>query len=202
MKASKLMEVRRVIAEATKARDAGATRYCMGAAWRKSQGARHGCGRSDGRRRQGARHGDLHDARACSTSGQAQQLKEAGLDYYNHNIDTSERYYNEIISTRTFADRLDTLANVRDSGIKVCCGGIVGMGEEPVARIDMLVTWPICRNIPKAFRSTCLSRSRARPACRRQADRADRIRARDRAGAHHDAEIACPTFGRPHRDDR
>ena len=72
--------------------------------------------------------------------GQAQQLKEAGLDYYNHNIDTSERYYSEVISTRTFADRLDTLANVRDSGIKVCCGGIVGMGEEPVDRIDMLVT--------------------------------------------------------------
>jgi biotin synthase len=72
--------------------------------------------------------------------GQAEQLKAAGLDYYNHNIDTSERYYSEIISTRTFADRLDTLANVRDSGIKVCCGGIVGMGEEKADRIDMLVT--------------------------------------------------------------
>lgn len=71
---------------------------------------------------------------------QAQRLKQAGLDYYNHNVDTSERYYAEIISTRTFTERLDTLANVRDSGIKVCSGGIVGMGEEKADRIDMLVT--------------------------------------------------------------
>jgi len=137
--ASKLMEVRRVIAEATKARDAGATRYCMGAAWRNPK-----------RRDMDAVVAMVEGVKAlgmetCMTLGmldlgQAQRLKEAGLDYYNHNIDTSERYYSEIISTRTFADRLDTLANVRDSGIKVCCGGIVGMGEEPVDRIDMLVT--------------------------------------------------------------
>jgi biotin synthase len=80
----------------------------------------------------------------CMTLGmldfeQTARLKQAGLDYYNHNIDTSERYYSEVISTRTFADRLDTLANVRDSGIKVCCGGIVGMGEEKDDRVDMLV---------------------------------------------------------------
>jgi biotin synthase len=81
----------------------------------------------------------------CMTLGmlepdQARQLKEAGLDFYNHNIDTSERYYGEVVSTRTFADRLQTLAHVRASGIKVCCGGIVGMGEEAADRIDMLVT--------------------------------------------------------------
>ena len=139
LKASKLMEVRRVIAEATKARDAGATRYCMGAAWRnpKARDMDAVVAMVEGVKALGME--------TCMTLGmldlgQAQQLKEAGLDYYNHNIDTSERYYNEIISTRTFADRLDTLANVRDSGIKVCCGGIVGMGEEPVDRIDMLVT--------------------------------------------------------------
>ena len=68
------------------------------------------------------------------------RLKDAGLDYYNHNIDTSERYYKEIITTRSFAERLDTLAQVRAAGIKVCCGGIVGMGEEKIDRIDMLVT--------------------------------------------------------------
>jgi len=68
------------------------------------------------------------------------KLKSAGLDYYNHNIDTSERYYSEIITTRTFADRLDTLARVREAGIKVCAGGIIGMGEGPEDRIDMLVT--------------------------------------------------------------
>jgi biotin synthase len=68
------------------------------------------------------------------------RLKAAGLDYYNHNIDTSERYYSEIITTRTFADRLETLARVREAGIKVCAGGIIGMGEEPEDRVDMLVT--------------------------------------------------------------
>ncbi|CDX16822.1 biotin synthase [Mesorhizobium sp. ORS 3324] len=139
LKASKLMEVERVIAEARKARDAGATRYCMGAAWRSLK-----------ERDMDALVAMVEGVKAlgmetCMTLGmldldQAQRLKQAGLDYYNHNIDTSERYYAEIISTRTFADRLDTLANVRDSGIKVCCGGIVGMGEEKADRIDMLVT--------------------------------------------------------------
>ena len=81
----------------------------------------------------------------CMTLGmldsvQAARLAEAGLDYYNHNIDTSESYYGHIISTHSFADRLETLANVRESGIKVCCGGIVGLGEEAVDRVDMLVT--------------------------------------------------------------
>ncbi|RWE00085.1 MAG: biotin synthase BioB [Mesorhizobium sp.] len=139
LKASKLMEVQRVVAEARKARDAGATRYCMGAAWRSPK-----------ERDMDAVVAMVEGVKAlgmetCMTLGmldlgQAQRLKQAGLDYYNHNIDTSERYYSEVISTRTFADRLDTLANVRDSGIKVCCGGIVGMGEEKADRIDMLVT--------------------------------------------------------------
>lgn len=139
LKASKLMEVRRVIAEATKARDAGATRYCMGAAWRdpKARDMEAVVAMVEGVKALGME--------TCMTLGMlrvedAQRLKLAGLDYYNHNIDTSERYYSEIISTRSFADRLDTLAHVRQSGIKVCCGGIVGMGEEPVDRIDMLVT--------------------------------------------------------------
>ena len=81
----------------------------------------------------------------CMTLGMltrenAQRLREAGLDYYNHNIDTSERYYPEVATTRTFADRLETLAHVRESGMKVCCGGIVGMGEEASDRVAMLVT--------------------------------------------------------------
>ncbi|TGT54084.1 biotin synthase BioB [Mesorhizobium sp. M00.F.Ca.ET.170.01.1.1] len=139
LKASKLMEVERVIAEARKARDAGATRYCMGAAWRslKERDMEVVVAMVEGVKALGME--------TCMTLGmldlgQAQRLKQAGLDYYNHNIDTSERYYAEIISTRTFTERLDTLANVRDSGIKVCCGGIVGMGEEKADRIDMLVT--------------------------------------------------------------
>ncbi|EHK54571.1 biotin synthase [Mesorhizobium alhagi CCNWXJ12-2] len=139
LKASKLMEVERVIAEATKARDAGATRYCMGAAWRNPKP-----------REMDAVVAMIEGVKAlgmetCMTLGmldleQAARLKQTGLDYYNHNIDTSERYYSEIINTRSFADRLETLEHVRQSGIKVCCGGIVGMGEEPVDRINMLVT--------------------------------------------------------------
>ncbi|WP_435528515.1 biotin synthase BioB [Mesorhizobium shangrilense] len=139
LKASKLIEVRRVIAEATKARDAGATRYCMGAAWRnpKTRDMDAVVAMVEGVKALGME--------TCMTLGmldleQTARLKQAGLDYYNHNIDTSERYYSEIIGTRSFADRLETLELVRQSGIKVCCGGIVGMGEEPVDRIDMLVT--------------------------------------------------------------
>jgi biotin synthase len=136
--ASKLMEVERVIAEAKKAKDAGATRYCMGAAWRspKARDMDAVVAMVEGVKALGME--------TCMTLGmltdeQVAQLSQAGLDYYNHNIDTSERYYSEVIKTRTFADRLDTLARVRDAGIKVCSGGIVGMGERPEDRIDMLV---------------------------------------------------------------
>ena len=139
LKASKLMEVERVLTEARKARDGGATRYCLGAAWR------------------GPKQRDMDTVIAmiqgvkalgletCVTLGmllpsQAQSLAEAGLDYYNHNIDTSERFYKEIVTTRTFADRLETLGHVRQAGIKVCSGGILGMGETADDRIDMLVT--------------------------------------------------------------
>jgi biotin synthase len=137
--ASKLMEVQRVITEARKARDAGATRYCMGAAWRNLKP-----------RDMDAVVATVEGVKAlgmetCMTLGmldreQAERLKEAGLDYYNHNIDSSERYYREIITTRSFSDRLETLDHVRETGIKVCSGGIIGMGEQPIDRIDMLVT--------------------------------------------------------------
>ncbi|WP_213774073.1 biotin synthase BioB [Bradyrhizobium sp. dw_78] len=139
LSASKLMEVERVIREARKARDAGATRYCMGAAWRnpKPRDMEAVVAMVKGVKALGME--------TCMTLGmldreQSGQLAEAGLDYYNHNIDTSERYYSEIITTRHFADRLETLENVRAAGMKVCCGGIVGMGEEGIDRIEMLVT--------------------------------------------------------------
>jgi biotin synthase len=139
LQASRLMEVERVLAEARKARDAGATRYCMGAAWRspKDRDMDAVVAMVEGVKALGME--------TCMTLGmlepaQAARLGQAGLDYYNHNIDTSERYYGEIISTHGFADRLDTLSHVRDAGIKVCCGGIVGMGEEAADRVDMLVT--------------------------------------------------------------
>jgi biotin synthase len=139
LKASKLMEVERVIAEARKAKETGATRYCMGAAWRSPKGRDMDqiVAMVEGVKALGME--------TCMTLGMLSdddtaRLKHAGLDYYNHNIDTSERFYAEVIKTRTFADRLETLARVRDAGIKVCSGGIVGMGEEAQDRVDMLVT--------------------------------------------------------------
>lgn len=139
LKASKLMEVERVLAEARKAKAGGATRYCMGAAWRspKERDMDVVVAMVQGVKALGIE--------TCMTLGmlspdQAHRLADAGLDYYNHNIDTGESYYKEIITTRTFADRLETLANVREAGMKVCAGGILGMGESTDDRLDMLVT--------------------------------------------------------------
>ena len=139
LKASKLVEVERVLAEARKAREAGSTRYCMGAAWRspKERDMDAIVAMVEGVKELGM---ETCMTLGMLTSQDAARLKEAGLDYYNHNIDTSERHYENVITTRTFADRLDTLAHVREAGIKVCCGGIVGMGEEKMDRVDMLVT--------------------------------------------------------------
>jgi biotin synthase len=137
--ASKLMEVERVIAEAKKAKEAGSTRYCMGAAWRSPKP-----------RDMAAVTAMVAGVKAlgmetCMTLGmlderQVLQLKTAGLDYYNHNIDTSEAHYGNVITTRSFGERLDTLARVREAGINVCSGGIVGLGESAGDRVDMLVT--------------------------------------------------------------
>ena len=139
LSASKLIEVQRVIAEARKARDAGATRYCMGAAWRspKDRDMDKLCAMVQGVSELGLE--------TCMTLGmlkpdQVARLKAAGLDFYNHNIDTSPDYYREIATTRTMADRLETVEHVRKGGIRVCCGGIVGMGETEEDRIAMLVT--------------------------------------------------------------
>lgn len=139
VKANKLMDVSAVLADAKAARDAGATRFCMGAAWRspKDKDLDSVCEMIEGVKALGME--------SCVTLGmltgeQAVRLKDAGLDYYNHNIDTSPEYYNEIITTRTYGDRLNTLANVRDAGINVCCGGIIGMGEELEDRVGMLHT--------------------------------------------------------------
>ncbi len=146
LSASKLMEVERVLAEARRARDAGATRYCMGAAWRspKPRDMPQIIAMVEGVKALGME--------TCMTLGmldadQSRQLADAGLDYYNHNIDTSEAHYGNVITTRSFADRLDTLDTVRQAGIKVCSGGILGLGEGPQDRVDMLVT---LANLPVA----------------------------------------------------
>ena len=135
--ASALMKVEEVLKAARQAKDGGATRFCMGAAWRNPKDRDMGaiCAMIEGVKSLGME--------SCATLGmltaqQAEELKAAGLDYYNHNIDTSRRYYKEIISTRTMDDRIETLDYVRSAGLNVCCGGIVGMGESRDDRIDML----------------------------------------------------------------
>ena len=122
VKAERLMQVEAVLAEARQAKAGGATRYCMGAAWRSPKDR------------------DLDSVCSMLSAGQAERLAEAGLDYYNHNLDTSAEFYGEIITTRNYQDRLDTLAHVRTAGINVCCGGIVGMGEGRADRAELLRT--------------------------------------------------------------
>jgi biotin synthase len=135
----RLMSKEAVLAEARRAQAAGATRFCMGAAWRSP------------------RDGDIENVaelisgvktlglETCATLGmltrpQADRLREAGLDFYNHNLDTSEAHYGQIITTRTYQERLDTLAHVREAGMHVCCGGILGMGESLEDRAELLRT--------------------------------------------------------------
>ncbi|GHD53592.1 biotin synthase [Marinobacter persicus] len=134
----KLLEIEKVVGEARAAREKGASRFCMGAAWR-----------SPSKKDMPYVLDMIRQVKSlgletCMTLGmlkeeQAEELAEAGLDYYNHNLDTSEKYYSHIITTRTYQDRLDTLDNVRKAGMKVCCGGIMGMGEEEDDRVGLLV---------------------------------------------------------------
>ncbi len=143
--ASKLMQVDAVLAEAKAAKEAGASRFCMGAAWRspKDRDLDAVCAMVEGVRALGLE--------SCVTLGmlnasQADRLANAGLDYYNHNLDTSPEFYGEIITTRTYQERLDTLAHVRDAGINVCCGGIVGLGEDLDDRAGLIAA---LANLPK-----------------------------------------------------
>ena len=139
------MDLTTVLGEAKAAKDGGATRFCMGAAWRspKDRDLEKVCEMVEGVKELGLE--------TCVTLGmlddkQAQRLKGAGLDYYNHNLDTSPEYYDDIITTRTYQDRLDTLSHVRDAGISVCCGGIVGMGESAADRAGMI---QVLANMPE-----------------------------------------------------
>ncbi len=136
-KAGRLMAVEKVLEEARAAKEKGAARFCMGAAWRspKDHDLDTVCDMIAGVKGLGLE--------TCVTLGmlsgpQTAKLKEAGLDYYNHNLDTSPEYYGKVITTRTYQDRLDTLSHVRDAGINVCCGGIVGMGEDESDRAGLI----------------------------------------------------------------
>jgi biotin synthase len=133
----RLLDVEDVVAAARRAREAGASRFCMGAAWRNPRG------KSFQRVLEMVRRVHAEGLETCATLGmldgeQATALRLAGLDYYNHNLDTSPEYYGEIIGTRTYAERLETLAQVRAAGIHVCCGGIVGLGESREDRVALL----------------------------------------------------------------
>ncbi len=138
VEATRLMSVSEVATAAARARAGGADRFCIGAAWRQAADgpafdqviAMVGAIKAQG-------------LESCATlgmldSGQAQRLREAGLDYYNHNLDSGRDFYASIVTTRAYDDRLDTLRHVRDAGMKVCCGGILGMGESHDDRIDLL----------------------------------------------------------------
>lgn len=137
VEAAPLMPLDQVLEAACKARDAGAQRFCMGAAWRSP---------TERQLDQVIEHVQAVKALGLETcvtlgmlkDGQAERLKAAGLDYYNHNLDTAPEYYGEIIRTRGFQDRLETLHRVREAGLKVCCGGIVGMGESREIRAGLI----------------------------------------------------------------
>ena len=137
VQATKLMDVDDVLSRARAARDAGASRFCMGAAWRspKDRDIPKVAAMIAGVKALGLE--------TCATlgmlsPGQAQALRDAGLDYYNHNLDTAPEFYGDVIRTREYQDRLDTLGHVRDAGLKTCCGGIVGMGETRAQRAGLL----------------------------------------------------------------
>ena len=140
LKVQALLKKEEVIASALKAKEAGSTRFCMGAAWREVRD-----NRDFDRVLEMVKGVNSLGLEVCCTLGmltdeQAKKLKEAGLYAYNHNLDTSSDYYDEVITTRTYDDRLKTIENVRNAGISVCCGGIIGLGESNNDRIDMLFT--------------------------------------------------------------
>ena len=162
VKAEKLMRVDAVVTEARAAQSAGASRFCMGAAWRepKDRDLDTVCEMVAGVKALGLE--------TCATLGmltadQAQRLKGAGLDFYNHNIDSSPEFYDRIITTRTYQERLDTLSHVRDAGIHVCCGGIVGMGESREDRVGMIATLAALRPHPESVPINMLVKVKGTP---------------------------------------
>ena len=157
-----LMEVDKIVEAANNAKEAGASRFCMGAAWRNlhDRDVEKICEIVDNVKQTGLE--------TCMTLGmltktQSDKLKEAGLDYYNHNIDSSEEFYSQIITTRNFQDRLDTLQNVQESGLNVCSGGIVGMGETREDRAKMLIILANMKKHPSSVPINMLVRVKGTP---------------------------------------
>ncbi len=201
VKAEKLMGLDAVLSEARAAKANGASRFCMGAAWRepKDRDLASVCAMVEGVKALGLE--------TCATLGmltakQAAQLKAAGLDYYNHNLDTSPEFYGEIITTRCYQDRLDTLDYVRDAGINVCCGGIVGMGEGLDDRVGMIATLGEFAR-PPGKRADQHAGAGGRHAARRHTQtRPARFRAHHCGGAHHNAGFGGAAVGRPRGHER
>ena len=162
VEAESLLDIDDVVTAARRAKQAGASRFCMGAAWRNPRG------KNFERVLEMVERVRAEGLETCMTLGmlapeQAEQLKTAGLDYYNHNLDTSPEFYGEIISTRSYQDRLDTLQHVRDAGINVCCGGIVGMGETRADRASFLRALANQRPHPESVPINELVRVRGTP---------------------------------------
>lgn len=162
LKKEPFMETLKVVTHAKKAKEAGASRFCMGAAWKNlhNRDLEQLCNMVSEVKKIGLE--------TCLTVGmindhQAKRLKESGLDYYNHNIDTSKEYYQKIISTRSFQDRLDTLENVRKNNLNVCSGGIVGMGEEREDRAKMIQTLANLPNHPQSVPINLLVKVKGTP---------------------------------------
>ncbi len=137
IKLEKTLPITEIIQQAKEAKKNGATRFCMGAAWRNLSNT------NLTKVKEMIQEVKKLELETCVTLGmlsenQANQLKDAGLDYYNHNLDTSEEYYSKVVTTRSYQDRLNTLKHVRNAGVKVCCGGIIGLGEEPIDRIKLI----------------------------------------------------------------
>lgn len=156
LKPEPLMDVDAVMAEAKAAKATGATRFCMGAAWREVKD-----GKQFDQVLEMVRQVAALDLEVCCTLGmlqphQAQQLKAAGLTAYNHNLDTSPSYYGQVITTRTYRDRLETIRAVSEAGISVCCGGILGMGESVQDRLDLLEALSQLSPAPESIPINCL----------------------------------------------
>ena len=201
VRAEKLMPLDAVLAEARAAQQAGASRFCMGAAWRspKERDLDHVCDLVEGVKELGME--------TCVTLGmltatQAQKLKASGLDYYNHNLDSSPEFYGKIITTRTYEDRLETLEHVRAAGIHVCCGGIVGMGEDRADRIGMIATLANLPAHPESVPINMLVRVAGTPLADAPTLEPIEFVRTDRRRAHRHAAINGTAFRRPRRHER
>eukprot|EP00591_Stephanopyxis_turris_P006862 CAMPEP_0195518718 /NCGR_PEP_ID=MMETSP0794_2-20130614/13553_1 /TAXON_ID=515487 /ORGANISM="Stephanopyxis turris, Strain CCMP 815" /LENGTH=429 /DNA_ID=CAMNT_0040647739 /DNA_START=178 /DNA_END=1470 /DNA_ORIENTATION=+ len=193
VKPTPTMKVQAVLEAAARAKEAGSTRFCMGAAWRE-MGNKKGAFRHILEMVSGVNSMGLE---VCCTLGmlnatQAKQLKEAGLTAYNHNLDTSPEHYPKVISTRSYEDRLETIANVRDAGISVCCGGILGLGEEESDRVGLLHVLATLPEHPESVPINALVSVKGTPLGDREEGDIDEVDAFDMARMIATARIVMP----------